>query len=302
MGSRIQPVDLISCTYEQAFQQLIAMSKHLKNQTMRTCDGSYWLTYPVVCLSDGKSPFTLNEHSPGLIQMTKILSNLKWQDICNTKEDWEQLGLVLNVETINPKLNPDHHQFFSIQGVEIDHEMPRIECLVNYLRRFPSELMALINQTIWAILRRYFVLDLYIVDEDHLGSGIYMLWRLKIMIQKILEHKSEEIVQQMISVLNRYISNYEEYCEWKMAMAFYIALHERASRISYGAIDQHISDEWVRRQMKLIRDTRPEYPRGLVDTFLAAEQSLLLGSGYHSNPCKTKWNLFSRKGHSINLL
>jgi hypothetical protein len=233
MGSRNQPVDLISCTYEQIFCQFMAMNNHLKNQTMRTCDGSEWLTFPVVCLSDGKSPFTLTEHSPGLIQTTRILSNLKWQDICNTKEDWEQLGLVLNVETINPELNPDFHQYFNIQGVEIDHGMPHIQCLVNYLRRFSAELIALINQSIWGIVRRYFALDSYVIDEDHFGSGIYILRRLKIMIQKILEHKSEEIAQQMISTLDRYISNYEEYCEWKMAMAFYVTLHERASGISY---------------------------------------------------------------------
>ncbi len=82
MGNRNQPVDLIRCTYEQAFRQLMTMSNHLKYQTMRTNDGSQWLTFPVVCLSDGKSPFTLTEHSPGLIQTTRILSNLKWQDIC----------------------------------------------------------------------------------------------------------------------------------------------------------------------------------------------------------------------------
>jgi hypothetical protein len=64
-----------------------------------------------------------------------------------------------------------------------------------------------------------------------------------------------------------------------MAMAFYVTLHERESSISYGAIDQHISDEWIRRQMKLIRETDHDYPEGLVDTFRRAEESLLLGSG-----------------------
>jgi hypothetical protein len=62
-------------------------------------------------------------------------------------------------------------------------------------------------------------------------------------------------------------------------MAFYITLHERASCISYGAIDQHIADEWVRRQMKLIRGRDHDYPEGLVETFRRAEESLLLGSG-----------------------
>jgi hypothetical protein len=119
-----------------------------------------------VCLSDGKSPLPINESSPGLIQTTKILWNLKMQDICNTKEDWRLLGLLLNVETINPEINPDYHQYFNIQGVEIDHEIPSVECLVNYLKRFPAELIALTNQTIWTNLRRYFVLDSYVIDED----------------------------------------------------------------------------------------------------------------------------------------
>jgi hypothetical protein len=220
------------------------------------------------------------------------------QDICNTKEDWKLLGLLLNVETINPELNPDYHQYFNIQGVEIDHEIPCIECLVNYLKRFPAELMALTNQTIWTNLRRYFVLDSYIIDEDHVSSGIFMFQRLKIRIQKILEHNSEEIAKQMIATLNLYISNYEEYCEWKMAMALYVTLHERASCISYGSIDQHISDEWVRRQMKLIRETCHEYPRGLVDTFLAAEQSLLLCSGlsYKSESLRDQVEFVFKKG------
>ena len=105
MGSRIQPVDLISCTYEQAFQQRVAVNKHLKYYTLRARDDSGWVIYPVVCLSDGKSPLPITESSPGLIQTTKILSTLKMQDICNTKEDWKLLGLLLNVETINPEIN-----------------------------------------------------------------------------------------------------------------------------------------------------------------------------------------------------
>ena len=161
MGSRRQPVDLISDNYEQIFEQLISMENLFKTQIMRTCDGEEWHTYPVIGLSDGKSPFTLTEHNPGLIKTARILSNLKWQDICNTKEDWEQLGLVLNVESINSELNPDSEvrSYFNIQGIEIDYGSPRIECLVNYLRRFPAELIALINQSIWGIVRRYFVLD-----------------------------------------------------------------------------------------------------------------------------------------------
>ena len=200
MGSRRQPVDLLSDTYEQIFEQLITMDNLFKIQLMRTCDGEEWHTYPVTGLSDGKSQFTLTEHNPGLIKTARILSNLKWQDICNTKEDWEQLGLVLNVESINSELNPDSEvrSYFNIQGIEIDHGSPRIECLVNYLRRFPAELIALINQSIWGIVRRYFVMDLYVIDEDHPGSGIFILRRLKIRIQKILEHKSEHIAQRMI--------------------------------------------------------------------------------------------------------
>jgi hypothetical protein len=121
MGSRIQPVDLHNCTYKQAFRQLVAIIKHLKFHTLLAHDDAVWVLYPVVCLSDGKSPLQINESSPGLIQTTKILSNLRMQDICNTKEDWRLLGLLLNVEIINREINPDHHQYFNIQGVEIDH-------------------------------------------------------------------------------------------------------------------------------------------------------------------------------------
>ncbi len=46
MGSRIHPVDLISCTYEQAFRQLMAMNKYLKFHTLRALDDSvYTLWY-----------------------------------------------------------------------------------------------------------------------------------------------------------------------------------------------------------------------------------------------------------------
>jgi hypothetical protein len=123
-----------------------------------------------------------------------------------------------------------------------------------------------------------------------------MFLQLKIRIQKILEHNSEEIAKQMISTLDCYISNYEEYCEWKMAMALYITLHEWAACISYGSIDQHISDEWVRRQMKLIRETHHKYPRGLVDTFRAAEQSLLLGSGLSYKSLRDQVEFVFKKG------
>ncbi len=77
-----------------------------------------------------------------------------------------------------------------------------------------------------------FALDSYVIDEDHVGSGIFMFRRIKIMIQRILEQSSELIAEQMISPLDCCISDYEEYCEWKKAMALYLTLHERAACIS----------------------------------------------------------------------
>jgi hypothetical protein len=140
------------------------------------------------------------------------------------------------------------------------------------------------------------VLDSFVVDEDHAGSGIFILRRLKTRIQKILEHQSEHIAQRMISTLDRCISNYEEYCEWKMAMAFYITLHERASCIPYGAVDQHIADEWVRMQMMRIRGKDHDYPEGLVDTFRRAEKYLLLGSGLSFKSVRDQVEFVFKKG------
>jgi hypothetical protein len=45
MGSHIQPVDLISCTYEQAFRQLVAMNKHLKFHNLLAHDDAVWVIY-----------------------------------------------------------------------------------------------------------------------------------------------------------------------------------------------------------------------------------------------------------------
>ena len=102
--------------------------------------------HPVICFSDGKIPFPIDEQSPGLNKLTFILSRLKAQDLCNTKNEWEKVDLLLNVDDIISRRNPEALQNYYMQGFEIDEERPRFECAIKYLKKFPPELIAMINK------------------------------------------------------------------------------------------------------------------------------------------------------------
>ena len=74
-------------------------------------DGAYCTIYPVVCFSDGKFPFPIDELSPSLNKLTIILSRLKAQDLCNTKSQYEKFGLLLNVDDVISRGNSEAHNF-----------------------------------------------------------------------------------------------------------------------------------------------------------------------------------------------
>ena len=65
--------------------------------------------------SDGKIPFPIEEQSPGLNKLTSILSRLKAQDLCNTKNEWEKVGLLLNVDDSISRRNSEAPQFYNMQ-------------------------------------------------------------------------------------------------------------------------------------------------------------------------------------------
>ncbi len=57
-------------------------------------------------ISNGKIPISIKEHSLGLNELAKRLSRLTVQDLCNTKQDWENSGLLLNVDDSVSTMNP----------------------------------------------------------------------------------------------------------------------------------------------------------------------------------------------------
>jgi hypothetical protein len=158
MPRATQPVDLHNCTVEQAFLQLIRMDEDIKCTTMVASNESYYTIHPWACISNGKIPISIKEHSPGLNELAKILSRLTVQDLCNTKQDWENSGLLLNVDDSISTMNPQYHQYFNMQGMEIDEEGAGIKCAVKYLSMFPPELVAPVNRLIWSKLSQYFEL------------------------------------------------------------------------------------------------------------------------------------------------
>ena len=121
MARITQPVDFHSSQVETIFTQLVAMEEHLRHVQVLGNDSAFWHVYPVVCFSDGKIRFPIEEQSPGL---TFILSRLKAQDLCNTKNEWEKVGLLLNVDDVISRRNPEAPQFYNMQGLEIDEERP----------------------------------------------------------------------------------------------------------------------------------------------------------------------------------
>ena len=97
-----------------------------------------------------------------------------------------------------------------MQGLEIDGKGPSFECAINYLRTFPPEMIAMVNQIIWSTLRRFFVLDPSNWDEDHVGSGFATAQLIKARTQKIIEGSSEIIAINTMKTLERDIISYSE--------------------------------------------------------------------------------------------
>ena len=137
MPRAVQPIDLLNCKIEQAFGQLIRMDEDLKGTPMVAGNECLYTIYPWVCISEGKIPISIKEPSPGLNELANKLSRLTVQDLCNTKQDWENSGLLLNVDDSISAMNPQHPQFFNMQGMEIDDEAAGLKCAVKYLSMFP---------------------------------------------------------------------------------------------------------------------------------------------------------------------
>ena len=253
MARILQPINLHACTVETIFKQLVWCEEHLKQVNLRGNDNDMHNIYPVTCFSDGKIPFPIDEQSPGLNKLTFILSRLKAQDICNTKDEWEKAGLLLNLDDSTSRRNSGAPQFYNMQGLEIDEEGPSFECAINYLRNFPPEMIAMVNQIVWSILRRYFVLDPSRWDEDHVGSGFATFQLVKVRIQKFIEYSSETIAINTMKTLERDIISYSEYCDIKSDLAMYMSLYERSAGIPFESINQQMSDEWVRIQTTKIK-------------------------------------------------
>ena len=130
MSRAHRPIDLLNCRIEQAVGQQIRMDEDLKGITMVAGNEGFYTIYPWVIISEGKIPISINEPSPGLNELANKLSRLTVQDLCNTKQDWENSGLLLNVDDSISTMNPHYHQYFNMQGMEIDEEGAGIKCAV----------------------------------------------------------------------------------------------------------------------------------------------------------------------------
>ena len=92
MARITQPIDLHSCTVETAFKQFVSWDEYVRHIRLLGNDNNMHYIHPAVCFSDGKIPFPIDEQSPGSNKLTFILSRLKVQDLCNTKDEWEKAG------------------------------------------------------------------------------------------------------------------------------------------------------------------------------------------------------------------
>ena len=153
------------------------------------------------------------------------------------------------------------------------------ECAIKYLKKFPPEWIAMVNQITWNTLRRYFVLDPSNMDEDHVGSGIVTFQRIKVRVQKLIEYSSETIAINMMKTLERGIIDYSAYSTIRSDLALCISLYERSAGIPFRSINQQLSDEWVRIQTAKIKMSPDLHANSLKETFLSAYWCLLFGKG-----------------------
>ena len=145
MARITQPVDLHSYRVETAFTQLVSFKEQVRHVRLLGNDNDMHYIYQAICFSDEKVPFLIDEQSPGLNKLTSILSRLKAQGLCNTKDEWEDVGLLLNVDDVTSRRNSEVPQFYNMQGLEIDEERPGFECAIDCLRTFPPKMIAMVN-------------------------------------------------------------------------------------------------------------------------------------------------------------
>ena len=159
-----------------------------------------------------------------------------------------------------------------MQGLEIDEERPGFECAIKYLKKFLPELIAMINKITPENICRYFVLDPSNMDEDHVGSGIVTLQRIRIRIQKLIEYGSETIALNVMKSLERSIIDYSAYSAIRSDLALYISLYERSAGIPFGSINQQLSDEWVRIRLDKNKKSPYLYIDGVKETFISVNR------------------------------
>ena len=267
-------LDIHNCRWEEFFKTVINFETRLNHRALQSSGGKLTFLYPFIQLAEMKIPFSTT-NVQGFNELKQILANLKVEDLCLTRQGWENRGISMK-ESDNGRTT----NYVNMQGLSIDVDDVRLTRIGLALNVFPPEQIMHANQILWEALDRYFTfatppsIPNY---RDCMGSALNTFQHIKILLQKCLENNQSRIYVQLDDLLTSELSDWQNYCYFKKDLGLFISAVERASGVAYGEADQMIANKLITLQAAAIKQHDVSYPYGLEQTIFDATRLLLMG-------------------------
>ena len=151
-------------------------------------------------------PFSTT-HVQGFNEMKDILTNLKVEDLCLTRQGWENRGILVNESDSarTTKLS----KYVNVQGLRIDVEDIQFTRIGLALNVFPPEQIMHASQILWEGLDRYFAFATSQSNpnyRDYMGSALTTFQHIEIIHQMRLEWNKTSIYVQLDELLGSDLS------------------------------------------------------------------------------------------------
>ena len=167
-------LDIHICQWEEFFKAVI----NFKPKIMQSSNGQLILLHLYLQLAEMRIPF-LTTHVQGFNEMKDILTNLKGEDLCLTRQGWENRGISVN--------ESDSVRTTKL-GIDVeDIRLTRISLALNV---FPPEQIMHANQILWEGLDRHFAFAIPQSNpnyRDYMGSALTTFQYIKIILQRRLK-------------------------------------------------------------------------------------------------------------------
>ena len=179
--------DIHNCRWEEFFKKVINFETKLNHRALQSSGGQLILLHPYLQLAEMRIPFSTT-HVEGFNDMKSILTNLKVEHLCLTRQGWENRGILVNESDSarTTKVSP----YVNMQGLSIDVEDVQLTRIGLALNLFPPEQVMHANQILWEGLDRYFAFAIPQSNpnyRDCMGSALTTFQYIKIILQRRLK-------------------------------------------------------------------------------------------------------------------